>query len=386
MIAALKNRLRRITSDGSYIAEVEGLRFVAISSVVLLHLHSQVFRTRGWEIAATGTFAELGRGVQLFFVISGFILSVPFASAYRKERPPISLKRYFLRRLTRLETPYLLNVLIVYWLLQMFGYGASGKSWPHLLATMAYVHVPIYGSWSTISAVTWSLEVEIQFYIVVPLLTIVFAIRSTLMRRVLLAAAIAATCALRLAFVDSDRFMLSLPGNVTFFLTGMLLADLYLWHWNRKPAQHWSWDLAGVAAVPAFFLLGAGAWELLLPLAALVTCVAAFRSVALRWALTRDWITIVGGMCYSIYLFHNQAIAAGFTLTRQWGLALGPQLYLMLQVFALLPCVLLGSAIYFAYVERPCMVRDWPQKLWARVTGSDRDRLPEPERANAQKA
>src|SRR5687768_7994733 len=70
---------------------------------------------------------EGGYGVSIFFMISGFILSLPFAKNHfdkRPDRKPISLKRYYLRRLVRLEPPYLIALIIFFignvWVLQKY--------------------------------------------------------------------------------------------------------------------------------------------------------------------------------------------------------------------------------------------------------------------------
>ena len=53
------------------------------------------------------------RGVELFFAISGFILGIPFASHYLRGVPRVNLRRYFIRRLTRLEPPYIINLMVL---------------------------------------------------------------------------------------------------------------------------------------------------------------------------------------------------------------------------------------------------------------------------------
>lgn len=367
MLAPLKNHLRRITSDGSYIPEIEGLRFVAILAVVLFHVHTHAFRygavpTTGW---IEFLFGQGARGVPLFFVLSGFLLSLPFAGARFDQRPSVSLKRYYGRRLTRLEPPFFLNLLLLYALLLAFGYGTNHELWPHLLASLFYVHAPVYAMWSKINPVSWSLEVEVQFYLLVPLLTAVFAVRSALARRAVLLAVALGFAALHTFVFADPRLALSLPGNLAYFAMGFFLTDLYLCSWRSRPQPHWAWDAVSLVGWPALFLLTGDAIEFALPFLAFALCVATFRGKLFRKLLTLDWITIIGGMCYTIYLFHYQVIAAAFFVTRRLVPRTTPGAYLAAQLVLLLPCVLAVSAVWFMLIERPCMKRDWPRRLWA---------------------
>jgi peptidoglycan/LPS O-acetylase OafA/YrhL len=63
--------------------------------------------------------------------------------------------------------------------------GASARALlPHLLAGPFYLHGAIYGSENPVSAVTWSLEVEVQFYLLTPFwASAPFAIRRAWLRR-----------------------------------------------------------------------------------------------------------------------------------------------------------------------------------------------------------
>jgi peptidoglycan/LPS O-acetylase OafA/YrhL len=95
---------QRRTSSGRYLPEIDGLRCLAVVLVVLFHSHG--FFTSGSEpstvpeLLATdpGTallhmpHALMGRGwfgVQIFFLISGLVLSLPYAAHYLKgeEKP-----------------------------------------------------------------------------------------------------------------------------------------------------------------------------------------------------------------------------------------------------------------------------------------------------------
>jgi len=116
--------LRRITSSGRFVPEVDGLRFVAIASVVLYHLHGFVLANRVAPDVRDSirVVAEHGyRGVNLCYAISGFILGLPFAAHHLHGGPPVPLRPYFLRRLTRPGPPYIVNLLICFALLVLAG-------------------------------------------------------------------------------------------------------------------------------------------------------------------------------------------------------------------------------------------------------------------------
>jgi peptidoglycan/LPS O-acetylase OafA/YrhL len=94
--------------------EIDGLRFLAIISVLLFHFNGFIFN-KSQPISNTVFLNKLNfvlghghLGVELFFVISGFILALPFANSYLKSKKKDNIKSYFTRRLTRLEPPYIL--------------------------------------------------------------------------------------------------------------------------------------------------------------------------------------------------------------------------------------------------------------------------------------
>src|SRR5262252_8329701 len=131
-------QFRRITTQGRFIAQIDGLRFVAIASVVLFHIYANF---ENGIIPAPRTFhPDLPkRGVELFFAISGFILGIPFASHFLRQDARVDLKGYFLRRLTRLEPPYFISLFV--WAADQIVMGH--RSWtemgPHLLASFVYL-------------------------------------------------------------------------------------------------------------------------------------------------------------------------------------------------------------------------------------------------------
>ena len=233
-------RLRRITSSGRFVPEIDGLRFVAILSVVVYHFHGFVPMDRvvpGLHDWVRPAAAHGYRGVNLFYVISGFILGLPFAAHRLQGRPAVSLRSYFLRRLTRLEPPYILNLLLCFALLAAVSGESARALLPHLAASLVYLHNLWFGQQSTINPVAWTLEVEVQFYCLAPLLAMVFRIRSKPARRALLIASILLAGALQMMYWDAPgRVRLTILFAVQYFLTGLLMADVYLADWKEQPA------------------------------------------------------------------------------------------------------------------------------------------------------
>jgi peptidoglycan/LPS O-acetylase OafA/YrhL len=380
-------RLRRITTSGRFLPEVDGLRFVAIVLVVLYHLDLTVRGNapsplqHAWGRTWTSQLAQQGHfGVQFFFVLSGFILGLPFALHALLDAPAVRIRPYLLRRLTRLEPPYMIALVIKAAALLAAGRMARAVLVPHLLASMLYLHNAVYGSMSTISVVAWSLEIEIQFYLLAPLLSAVFLIRNTAARRAVLLGGMGAAALAQLLWMHPDtRAGLSLLYFVQFFLAGFLLVDLYITDWRQAPTPHALGDVVGSVALAGALAVGYEQWlpGLLLPLLVLLFYGGVFRGRLLRRALCWAPVVTIGGMCYTIYLWHYSIIAA---VERGTGALSFPGSYPLTLAIQFVPAalVVLGVATaLFIGLERPCMQRDWPRRLLEKVGVMERGRRPQ---------
>jgi len=191
----VKLSFKRITSTGNFIPEIDGLRFIAITSVVMYHLYGFIAAkdinhyVHSFDFPFLRILLSHGHlGVPLFFVISGFILGLPFAKFHIVKEKPVSLKKYFLRRLTRLEPPYILAMTIL-----LFGAVYVAKTVSVSDGILSYLSSIIYQHnfiWSGVlpllNGPVWSLEIEVQFYILAPLLAYIFAVKSSSIRRTLI--------------------------------------------------------------------------------------------------------------------------------------------------------------------------------------------------------
>ena len=355
---------------------VDGLRFIAIMAVVLYHLEDYlVAKSSGWDVAVLRTdwlhrILHIGNaGVLLFFTISGFILTLPFAEALcgSKKSSTGGLKRYYLRRVTRLEPPYLINLAVVFILLVLVLQRGVYELLPHLLASAFYVHNQVYGQMSEINFVAWSLEIEVQFYVLAPLLArVLFAARPAV-RRSLIAVLIGGFIAWKMfASPANPRIALSLFGVLDHFLVGMLLADLYVTEWRSKPDRSWKWDLVSLVVWPSIVLsLQSLQTSPLLPVLTFIAYIAAFRGVLTHKLLTQTSIVIVGGMCYTIYLYHFYVISFVGRYTLPWTEGWGYPGALAAQILLVVPVTIVACAMFFWLVERPFMA--WRPRLRAQA-------------------
>jgi peptidoglycan/LPS O-acetylase OafA/YrhL len=305
-------------------------------------------------------------GVLLFFMISGFILALPWLKSGR----PQHLGRYFLRRLTRLEPPYLLSLVGITLAVFVLKQPPAKEFFPHLLASVFYQHSSAYGTLNEADCVTWSLETEVQFYTLLPLLGFaVFGARPWA-RRMALLGTILAGCLFTYLFKGSPRLELSLLGSLQYFSTGVLIADLHL-SWEAQPRTAW-WDvlgLLGFIGVPLADIAARDVWfPAVLPCFFLIF-VSALRGRVIRRILSHPVIATIGGMCYSIYLLHYALISLVGRFTLTIGRALPFPIYLGIQTALI--CTLMAPAFlaFFVCIERPCMDRTWPSRLRLWVMG-----------------
>jgi peptidoglycan/LPS O-acetylase OafA/YrhL len=371
------DRFRRITTSGGYVPEIDGLRFIAIAAVVAVHVWGYwVYRAdRGYadqSLFDRGiiSFVSLGYyGVHLFFMISGFVLAVPFCKQAFDEGPSVDLRKYFWRRLTRLEPPYIISMLVFFATMPFFGKGSWAELWPHLLASLGYVHNIVYGEGSLINNNAWSLEIEVQFYLLVPVIAALLWL-PTLPRRLSLASAAVVLSANALWL--SAHAPKSILQFGQYFLVGFILCDIWTISWRNRARGQLA-DLPGIAAWPLFAYVNLQypglAADLSNPWLIAMLFYSSLCGVWHSRLLSYGAIPIIGGMCYSIYLLHARVIAAVI----HGGLARLP----LTGTFAfdypvvLAICsvaVLLVSGIFFLLIEKPCMDPRWPSKtiVWIR--------------------
>jgi peptidoglycan/LPS O-acetylase OafA/YrhL len=316
MLTNIYNRFRRITTNQLYFPEIDGIRFLAIALVILFHIHGYFMGKTTIKFADDpnnytwiNTFFENGdRGVTLFFVLSGFILCLPFAHHYINNGKKVSLKRYYLRRLTRLEPPYFIAMTAIFLLavaMHVKPFPVLVHSW---LASLVYSHNLIYHHPPLITVVAWSLEIEIQFYILAPLLFRLLMLPK-LARRIILIAAPVIFILLQHMYTPPFN---NIYNYIQYFLTGILLADIYVSGETvdllNKPIMILAafFTLIAILYLPVHSSLYA---ILLFPFLIGFLYYIVLKNDVVKKIFSYKFIPVIGGMCYSIYLLHYTIIS-----------------------------------------------------------------------------
>jgi len=334
-----------------YIPAIDGLRAVAVGSVILYHL---------WPRLLPGGF----NGVDIFFVISGFVVTGSMAGK-RFDTLGQLLTAFYARRLMRIMPALVAMLLVTILATQLFvpdGWLSNSVSVTGKLAFAGLSNVGLafdsdtyFGPQAGYNPFThtWSLGVEEQFYLLFPFL---LYRRQTNERGVirlvaLLSAGSFLLCA-GLAFIDSKLAFYLIVTRFWELGAGMLLCLTY---------QRWQPRLAarrgGMLTAAALALIAGGlvipriattpfpfALLPVLGTAGLIAAVCAFPTAAVTRALAARPMVSVGRLSYSLYLWHWPV----FVLFR-WTVGLDT---LPLQLAALGIAVLLSVLSYVA-VEQP---------------------------------
>jgi len=288
----------------NYRPDIDGLRAIAVLAVILYHFKVPFF---------TGGFV----GVDVFFVISGYLITKGILSQQGKGR--FDFADFYTRRVRRL-IPALLATIIASFVAAALLF--SPEDFKQMSGSTVYALAGISnlffwmqsGYFDTASTVkpllhTWSLSVEIQFYILWPVLLVgITRVTKNLL---------AATSAIFIAGASAAYFFLQQDASGAFFLTPfrihefLLGALVVLVERNKvNTALKEAAYLAGLALVIAPIFLYSSDATLFPGLAALVPVTGAALmifaggSAKTAWPC-RSWAaTKLGEISYSLYLVH----------------------------------------------------------------------------------
>jgi peptidoglycan/LPS O-acetylase OafA/YrhL len=311
----------RLRAPEGHLLALDGVRGLAILYVMLLHF--TLFRPDDGFGRTVRGFALAGWiGVDLFFVLSGFLIT---GILYRSKGGASYFRNFYMRRALRIFPLYFAYLAL---LLGVAGHLPGGafllktdaewSTWTYL----TNVVVAIRGSWESVPPLTghfWSLAVEEQYYLLWPVVVFFFC-RRDLVRVALIG--IAASLTLRVGMVAIGASPLAV-----FVLLFTRMDALFLGALIALAAQGEQWGRAVRMAQPAF-LLGIGGiaavisvqghfdqfapWTQTLGYSAVGILSAAIVLHALSapedgWvgrALRAGWLRAFGKYSYALYVLH----------------------------------------------------------------------------------
>jgi len=169
---------RSASDRTAHVDILDGLRGIAIAFVMWFHVweitwQGAAFTVFGREIDFT-FLARMGFvGVEIFFFVSGFCLFWPYARALAERRPMPTVKHFAYRRFIKIVPSYLL-ALVVLVALGSERDRSLDDGIKDVLAHVFFVHTWFQSYFGSIDGVLWSLGVEVQFYVIFPLVVLAF--------------------------------------------------------------------------------------------------------------------------------------------------------------------------------------------------------------------
>ncbi len=330
------------SNDGRRLDYIDGLRAVAVLLVMLFHS-----RVHAPGVTLGHVFLEGTHGVDLFFVLSGFCLSLPTLEKLRREGSlRFDIAAFAAKRVLRIFPPYAVAVL-AFALIGTYALSRGVALPKGMLAHFDALDVArdlffLDRSNQHLNQSFWSLAVEFRWYFLFPPMLLLWVSRARAFVA-LLVAVIAANELTRATSTD--------VGVLSAFMLGIVAAHIRV---HAHPFARFAPALGFVAVFAALELENVRhfpvqtnpGWHV----AAFALVVIAGNEGWLQRILSWRWLARLGVASYSIYLVHEPIVSAtmslfvpryGFVAALPVALALG----------------LAGGFAMWAIVERPITQR-----------------------------
>jgi peptidoglycan/LPS O-acetylase OafA/YrhL len=415
------------SSSGTKVPYLDGIRAIAVIFVLIRHSWAlsgapeisipNLFS--GGQIRITPYLSSTFVGVDLFFVLSGFLLAQYWIRADFQDRPRPSLRAYFRNRFTRIFPAYyaclflMLLFLTPYLISPQFVYSSVGAFMLGAHLTFTHYLFPLSAADYIVNGSMWTLTLEMTFYLVLP-----WAILLFLRNRWLITVPLLSLCSIGWLYLSRHslgplvRFDLStvaqygvdeatirhflseqFPGFFTTFGVGIVIANLYWQYKTEARAYRVLRHLTVQWMAAVYFVLG---WALLLYAMNRATYVGdalyyylgniavavAFGlilvgvmagSEALQGLFSLVPLRFVGIIGYSVFLWHMPLI---YLFNKYPAIAaLAPRQRFTRVLLLTTVAVLILGALSYLFVERPFMLlsRRRPAAVAIPVTQSPGD-------------
>jgi peptidoglycan/LPS O-acetylase OafA/YrhL len=338
---------------------LDALRGIAAIIVVLYHLPRANLLEPVLMSHIPGpvmTVINLGDvGVQIFFVLSGFVIAYSLRSFDGTFR---SFGNFLARRQLRLAPPYWVALLVVVVLSVLHhiipGFRATESiTFPNLLLNMLYVHRIFHQP--EVLSVSWTLCLEVQFYLIFTSLLMIPRTRLDLPQ---LLTILLAVCSI---YFWPAHFIAS-----WFYQQWQLFAFGVLGYWVTSGRSK-LWVFALFSLLVCWLALRAGNWKTVVACGTAISIIGVARLDRLGSALRWRWLQFMGMISYSLYLIHFPVevtvFKLGYKLTHENATAAFAYCAVSVSIS------LAAAWLLFEFVERPSMKAAslWKRGLPAKV-------------------
>lgn len=216
------------------IPELDGIRGIAILTIVFVH-YWEIPQGGGWLVNAASTILSFfWSGVDLFFVLSGFLLGgILIDNRYA----PNYFRAFYARRICRIFPLYYLWLGLFYFLPLLLPKGFLGNlsfergffhfpKWGYLLFLQNFYTKAIDDFDALWMGLTWSIAIEEQFYLILPTLMWFVLPRKPLRTLVVLIALAPVFRTVVFLLPSSHLIYVLLPSRADALLIGVLCAYL----------------------------------------------------------------------------------------------------------------------------------------------------------------
>jgi peptidoglycan/LPS O-acetylase OafA/YrhL len=291
----------------NYVKKIDAVRAFAVLVVVMSH----------W-IPKTSKVIPFGEiGVDIFFVISGFLITKILITEKRKaESEGLSqgqaLKNFVVRRALRIFPIYYLS-LLVFWLMRHYESYGIDENLVYYLTYTSNILFFVQNAWDSYLAPLWSLAVEEQFYLVWPFLMLFVPERHTI-KIIVLSIAIGIVFPY---FFEREMVKVLTPSCMTALGSGALLAWMTIYQRSRLQSIRMPLlviaiiAVAGVSAIMVIMPQTVKATDVrivvtIFSVVWLMYCLGFYTSVnVVEWIMNNGVLIFIGQISYGIYLYHN---------------------------------------------------------------------------------
>ncbi len=261
--------------------------------------------------------------VDLMLLLSGFLLMLGFLSGRSRRTGP-----FYAARAARILPSYLLCIfimLLLAFLVPGNAYSSTRHLWTDILSHLSFTHnfFPESYSFTKLNGALWTLAVEVQFYLVFPLLARAFKKKPALTYACMTILAFACRYLIATRLSDTSIYVNRLGAMLDVYANGMLAACLYqrLARRPQRAAEAWLSTLIAIACAAGVYLIlsrqlarsggenvrmGQLFWRYPLSLLGSLFLISGSRGIRLfRLLLSNRLVRFLSGISFNFYIWHQ---------------------------------------------------------------------------------